>query len=473
VGNAQLLHHLFGAKVRHDAASDRWLLKSDKGLWNEDQEFKIYQFVWQTNRIRLADAMDLKANGAQAKAEKSRQIAWAHKSDSHQSIKSCLAQARALLSIGPDKFDGDPWLLGCPDGVLDLRTGQLLPSIPPDCFISKSTKVSPSPQADCPLWLGFINKITRGDAKLESYLQRLFGYTITGSVREQTLTLMLGAGANGKTTLLNTILSILGDYGLQFDIANLLKSHNDRHSTEMCDLKGRRLVLSTEPDSGRHYREGLLKRLSGGDVITARRVYSDTISFIPTHKLMIVGQSEPLLGSISEADRRRYHFLRFEATFKYETDLDFDPAIHIPRVEGFEDRLESEYPAILRWLLDGCLLWQKDGLNPPESVILSSSEFTTEQDIYQQWLNARCTVGGGCSESTSKLFVSWRKFCAESNEYAGTRRAFTDRLQLKGFKRREIGRDKEPTMLGLMLVNSEDGEDSGELMPEVAKRSIQ
>jgi putative DNA primase/helicase len=461
VGNAQLLHYLFGGKICHDAAADRWLLKSDNGLWREDQEFKIYQIVWETNKLRRADAMEMKAPTALAKEEKARQIAWSHKSDSHHSIQNCLAQARALLSVKPDKFDGDPWLLGCPDRLIDLRTGQVTTPTK-ETFISKTTKISPADKADCPLWLDFLNKALRGDQEVISYLKRLAGYSLTGSTREQALTWFVGGGGNGKSTFLDCLHEIMGDYAHTMRTEPLMMSRHETHPTELMDLKGKRLVVAQETEEGRTWRLVQLKRLTSSDPITARRVHRDSVTFLPSHSLIISCNNQPILSNVGEAERRRFQIVEWKATFKFPDDKTFNPRTDIVRDGRFAFKLEAEYPQILRWMLDGCIEWLELGLTPPASVTTSSDSYLETMDSIQMWLD-QCTLRPSDGfELNSRLWASWTQWCKVQGYFPGLGIThLTSQLKNKGFAISK--RNSEHTargVVGIRLIADPEEDDS-------------
>ena len=273
-------------------------------------------------------------------------------------------------------WDPDHYLLGTPDGTVDLRTGKMrAPS--PDDFITKITETTPADSADCPMWLKFLREATAKDDELITYLQRFCGYLLTGDTREHALLFVYGPGGNGKTVFLNTVSAILGDYAQVAAMETFTSSPTDRHPTDLAMLRGARLVCATETEEGRAWAESRIKQLTGGDPISARFMRQDFFTYTPTFKLVFIGNHKPALRNVDDAARRRFNIV---------------PFIHKPPTpdQQLEHKLCAEWPAILRWMIDGCLAWQRDGLVRPKIVIEATEEYFTEQDIIRLWVEECC-----------------------------------------------------------------------------------
>jgi putative DNA primase/helicase len=259
------------------------------------------------------------------------------------------------LAATAQQWDADPWALNTPDGVVDLRTGEIRPHRPTD-YLAKITAVGPR-NTSCPLWKAHLKRILNDDADLTSYLQRVLGYALTGSTREHALFFAYGVGSNGKSVTVNTVAGILADYAQTATIETFTASFADRHTTELAALRGARLVTASETEEGRRWAESRIKMLTGGDPIRARFMRQDEFEFQPQLKLLISGNHKPGLRSVDEAIKRRFHLIPFTLT--------------IPPVERDADlteKLKSEWPAILSWMIAGCLAWQQTRLNPPAAV---------------------------------------------------------------------------------------------------------
>jgi len=467
-GNALLFAALHHDNVRFDHGSQSWLIRQ-KHFWSPDTKAFVYQLMSETTDWRARNA-PLLANGDSSPDPKTIKAinahrGWARQSKSYRVAQNSLAWAEKLPALATDltKWDADPWVLGTPDGVYDLPSGKLAPTTAvTERYVSLLTSVSPV-MKDCPMWRDFLDKATGGDKALQSYLQRLAGYCLTGSTREQSLIWFLGLGGNGKSTFLETLSAILGTYAHTMRAEVLVAAKYEQHSTELCDLKGKRLVVTSETEQAKSWREALLKRLSGSDTITARRVHKDSITFKPTHKLIIAGNHAPQLSSVSEAERRRYQMVHWNYTFKPLDDPTFETGKDIVRDDYFNQKIEAEHGAILHWAMLGAQEWFKEGLKPPDSVLLDSSEFLHEQDLFEEWLQECCERLPGAYAYTTQLFQNWHGWCQARGEFGGTQRAFTERLKQKGCKPDSIGREKKRIIVGLVLTNP----DANLVVPEL------
>ena len=278
-----------------------------------------------------------------------------------------LALADRRIAATVDQWDADPWLLNTPHGVVDLTTGRPRPHIPEDYF-TKITKVSP--RGDCPRFLAFLTRITGGDVELVAYIQRVLGYALTGLTREHALFFGYGTGANGKSVLLSTVAGLLGDYHKTAPIETFTASHTDRHPTDLASLRGARLVTATETEEGRRWAESRIKQLTGGDTVAARFMRQDFFEYRPAFKLIIAGNHKPLLRSVDEAIRRRFHLIPFAVTIPPEE-----------RDAVLAEKLKAEWPGILAWLIEGCLEWQTEGLRPPQAVLEATEAYLSAEDF--------------------------------------------------------------------------------------------
>jgi putative DNA primase/helicase len=331
------------------------------------------------------------------------------------------ARADPAFAVTAERFDADPWLLGTPTGVVDLRTGEIRRASPDD-YISKQTAVGLAPPgAGTPLWRRFISEACGNDAALVAYLQRVAGYSLTGDTREHALLFVYGPGGNGKSVFLNTIASVMGDYAQTAAMDSFTASRGERHPTELAMLKGARLVTAAETEEGRAWAEARIKALTGGDPISARFMRRDFFSFRPEFKLVIVGNHKPVLRSVDEAARRRFHIVPFTCK----------PACPDKQLEA---KLRDEWPAILRWMTDGTLAWQRDGLAPPDAVIAATHDYFDDQDLLSHWLDGCCNVGANRKATHAELYCSWSRYALDNGDAPGSAKSFTDMMRRRGFE---------------------------------------
>jgi P4 family phage/plasmid primase-like protien len=287
------------------------------------------------------------------------------------------------------------------------------------------TKItSASPQGECPVWREFLATVTGGDTELQLYLQRMAGYCLTGVTSEHALFFLYGTGANGKSVFANTLTAMMGDYATVAAMDMFMASHGDRHPTDMASLRGARVVTAIETEQGSRWAESKLKALTGGDKITARFMRQDFFEFIPQFKLLVVGNHKPSIRNVDEAMRRRLHMIPFTVTI---------PAAK--RDKRLPDRLLAERDGILRWALEGCLEWQRIGLQPPASVLAATEEYFDAEDAVGRWLDERCNLGPNCKATSGALYASWKSWADANGEYAGSNKRFSETLTARGFTR--------------------------------------
>ena len=334
------------------------------------------------------------------------------------------AQADRAFAVTNEIWDREAFLLNTPGGTVELKTGALRDARPKD-FMTKETAVAPADPLHgdgCPQWLAFLDQATQGDKELIRFLQQISGYCLTGDVREHALFFIYGPGGNGKGVFLNTIMKILGDYATTAAMDTFTASKGDRHPTDLAKLMGARLVSASETEEGRAWAESRIKEMTGGDRISARFMRQDFFEFDPTFKLLIVGNHKPILRNVDDAAKRRFNII---------------PFIHQPekRDQQLEAKLKEEWPAILRWMIDGCLDWQRHGLVRPASVGKATDEYFSSQDLFGQWLEECCELHPGKDnrlETAADLFASWKDFAESHGEDVGNSKGLGDKLSQRG-----------------------------------------
>jgi putative DNA primase/helicase len=332
-----------------------------------------------------------------------------------------LARADRRLAATSDQWDADPWRLGTPAGEIDLRTGKMF-TPNPERYITKITAAAPG--GDCLLWHKFLKDVTGGNADLQSFLQRVCGYALTGATSEDALFFFYGTGANGKSVFLKTIAGILDEYHKTAPIETFTVSNSDKHPTDLAMLRGARLVTATETEEGKRWDETKIKALTGGDRIAARFMRQDFFEYVPQFKLLIAGNHRPGIRTVDEAIRRRMNLIPFTVTIPKDK-----------RDPDLADKLKSEWSAILKWMIQGCLAWQRDGLQPPKAVREATDSYLSAEDVLQAFIVDCCTCGPKYDDTLAHLWAGWKDWAIEAGEYVGTKRKFSDRLEDKGFRR--------------------------------------
>lgn len=415
--SADLLTEDSAAQAFAEQESGRLLFCHSSGLWHD-----WTGAAWVPNRMQLAfhRARRLARELCKNEAPKTRYLT---SKTAFASGVERFCRADPAFAVTADQFDADPWLLGTPGGTVDLRTGELRPADPAD-RISKLTAVAPAEAADCPRWLQFLDEATGEDVELIRFLRAWCGYALTGITREHALVFVYGPGGNGKSVFLNALTGILGAYAATAAMDTFTASKGDRHPADMAMLCGARSVTASETEEGRAWAEARIKSLTGGDPITARFMRQDFFTFTPTFKLTVVGNHQPILKNVDEAARRRFRIVPF--TRKPEKPD-----------RQLEEKLKAEWPAILRWMIEGCLDWQANGLVQPQSVASATESYFADQDLFGQWLADECDVdpeNDAKWESVAALYASWSAYAKAAGEDPSSVRNMGPALLKRGLR---------------------------------------
>jgi putative DNA primase/helicase len=336
-----------------------------------------------------------------------------------------LAKADRRIAAAADQFDAQQYLFNSADRTINLKTGKAqLPQQGDYLTKVAGTRLAPVGTPH-PIWTKFLKRVTNNDQEMIKFLQRYVGYCLSGDVSEHCFVFAYGTGANGKSTFIGTIQNIFGDYAVVASMDTFLSSHTDRHPTELAKLRGARLVVATETQAGRTWDEQKIKAITGGEKLTARFMRQDFFDFFPTFKLFVSGNHRPRLRNVDEAMKRRMLLVPF--------------LVCIPKKERdpkLPEKLKKEWPAILRWCLDGCLEWQRIGLAPPTAVVTATNDYFNNEDSLGQWLEDECDVDVGNDrkwDKVSNLFDSWTEYIEANGEKPGSKMAFSEALTGRGF----------------------------------------
>ncbi len=415
LGNAERLAHRHGAELRYCPTWKRWLVW-DGRRWRQDDTGEIVRRAGATVRGIVNEAA-----GAERESWKAL-LKWAATSESAARIKAMISLCESLpgIPVMHSDLDRNPWLLNVENGTLDLRVGELRPHDRAD-LITKLAPVAYDPAAECRRWLALVDRAMGGRADLVAFLQRAVGYSLTGSVREQCLFLFHGGGANGKSTIVESLLALLGDYATAGAPNLLMERPGDPHPTEVADLCGARMVHCPETQKGRRWDEALLKKLTGGDTLKARRMCQDFWGFEPTHKLFVSANHRPRVSGTDHGIWRRIKLVPFLVTIP-EHEQDRDLLV----------KLRAEWPGILRWAVQGCLDWQRYGLGLPEEVRDATAAYRQEQDILGDFLAARCVLDPQIKIARQELRKAYESWCEETGERPHSARTLAAELKERG-----------------------------------------
>jgi putative DNA primase/helicase len=355
-----------------------------------------------------------------------------------------LSRSDRHVAATVEQWDVDPWALNTPSGIVDLRTGGVRPHDPGD-YATKITAAAPDSKCPCPLFKAFLEKIFGGDKQVIGYMQKVFGYALTGVTIEHAMMFFYGTGANGKSVLVSTLSDILGTYHRAASIETFTASNIPRHTADLAALMGARLVTAVETEEGRHWAESKIKTLTGGDKISAQLMRQDYFDFIPAFKLVIAGNHKPGLRSVDEAIRRRFHFVQFNVTIPLEE-----------RDEHLARKLQAEWPGILQWAIEGCLRWQANGLTPPKAISDATAAYLESEDAMAAWIEERCECKASFEDTSANLYASWKAWAELMGESAISSKAFGRNIGSRpGIEPTRIGHAKARGYSGIRVIKTE------------------
>jgi putative DNA primase/helicase len=444
--NAERVIERHGENIRYVPTWNKWLVW-DGARWGVDDTGGAMRSATDTMRAFLAETFDVAASArgelaeeeAQAidgdEASKRRIVAakrkvtasdrlfqWAVSSQNAGKLQSMLTVAKSFAEIAThhDRLDADPWLFNVRNGTIDLRTG-LLREHRRDDLITRLASVDFDATATCPTWIAFLARVMAGDTELVEYLQKISGYSMTGSVREQILTFFHGRGKNGKSVCTRTLHDLFGDYACQAPRQLLFQSKGDRHPTELSVLHGRRLAVCPEIDQGQMFDEALVKDLTGDDVIRCRRMREDFWEYAPTHKLLMYGNHKPIVRGDDEGIWRRMRLVPWLVTIP-ENERDTQ----------LLDKLRAEWAGILAWAVRGCIAWQTQGLREPAAVRGATKAYREESDALGEFFRLRVTFDATATIARRELREAYESHAKDSGaEPVGAKR-FASRLREHG-----------------------------------------
>lgn len=338
------------------------------------------------------------------------------------------AQADRAFAVRSDQWDRNLWLLGTPDGTVNLKTGKLKLAQQSD-FVTKLAIAGPvpleefAPDQHCPRWLEFLRHATGQDEEAIRFLSQWAGYCLTGDTREEALLFVHGPGGSGKSTFINTLAAIVGDYACSMETESLTAQRHARHSTEIARLTGVRLAYASETEAGKAWAENRIKQLTGGDTMVARFMRQDDFEFKPQLKLTIVGNNRPTFEKLDSALRRRFNVLAFDQV----------PA---QPDHGLKAALDAEHPGILAWAIRGCLDWQENGLIRPAKMLRETEEYFASEDVFANWMEENCDLGPDNMAMSSDLLNNLNYFLRRQGRARWTTNQFADEMKSRGFSQK-------------------------------------
>jgi putative DNA primase/helicase len=410
LGNAERIAYEYGHVIKY--VSDMGWLIWDGKRWKLDTKKEIERITAKVLRSLY-------------KSEDETETKWARMCERRNIRMNSIKDLMPLVPGERDDFDRHKYLFNVENGIVDLKTGKLLPH-DREKKLTKITNVEFDENAKSPTWLVFLEQIFKGDKELVDYMQRLVGYSLTGDISEQSMYFLVGGGSNGKSTFVNTIKKVMGDYGLQTKSDTFIKKKDTGANNDIARLVNSRFVSAVESEEGEKLQESLVKTITGGEPILARFLRQEYFEFLPEFKVFFTTNHKPIIGGVDDGIWRRVKIIPFTLSLKpHERD------------KKLEEKLSLEMPGILNWAIEGCLKWQQDGLHEPKVVVDATGNYKEEMDILAPFLNEICYIDEPKNEAVKieakELYNVYDNWCFKSGERTLGNRSFYRMLETKGF----------------------------------------
>lgn len=404
-GNAARFFDMFGDSMVYNHTDKNWLYW-DGRKWQADLNKEAFRraalSIEKMQEELLFYQNQDEENGTDNAKNFAKHIKYTR---SMKGEKALVEMAQQLLPVLPGQLDRHVMAFNTASGIIKLKTGELLPH-DPKWLISKVSEVEYTEQK-CPLWLKFLDEIFEGDRDLIRYIQKAVGYSMTGKTSEQCAFFLFGTGNNGKSTFLDVIRDIMGEYAMNIQPETIMiRTANSAANSDIARLRGARFVTSVEPNEGMRINEGLLKQLTGEDTVTARKLYGNEFEFKPEFKLWMATNHKPIIRGTDTGIWRRIHMIPFTVSIPEDK-----------KDKALKSKLKAEYSGILRWAVEGCLLWQKEGLSMPRAVLDMCKEYRREMDVISAFIEDRCEERKGAYAQSAQLYSAYTEWCDSNNEY--------------------------------------------------------
>lgn len=423
LGNAERLVYYHGKDIRFSGEIG-WLMWNGK-YWDADSKMAIESIAAKTFRSLYKESKKAKEDENKALAKQTYE--WAQKCERRSIRMSSILDTRPMVSVVKAELDNHSFLFNCSNGVLDLKKGKLLPHNR-DLLLTKIANVTYDPTAKCPSWLKFLDSIfedQEGKEEIIEFLQKAIGYTLTGDISEQVIFFLYGTGRNGKSTFINTVQALLGDYGRQTNSETFIKKKNDNGiNNDIARLDGARFVSAVESEEGQQLAESLVKQITGGEKMSARFLRQEFFEFKPEFKVFFTTNHKPIIKGSDEGIWRRMRLVPFTVKIPIEK-ID----------KNLPEKLAAEMPGIFNWALEGFAKWQKDGLGEPDVIKQATQGYRADMDIIAPFLDEVCIVNPLAKVEAKSLYQEYKVWCYANGEMELKNRTFYRQLETKGYKK--------------------------------------
>jgi putative DNA primase/helicase len=442
---AQHLADFYGEDTKFCAERGSWFVwDNDAGLWRRDEQ--SLQTLRRIQTVCKASALFVRNDprfGSEAAA-----LRMARQIETARTVKGIeyLARSQPEVALAASSLDQDLWVLNTPGGLIDLRTGRVRSARRED-YCTRTAAVALDEWGDCPEFFLFLEAITCGDEELQDWLQVFFGMLLTGDTSLHVLTMFIGSGRNGKSTLADLVLRIMGGYASKIASSVLMTDrHGNRHQTEIAQLMGLRAAFASEVNQGDRWDEAKIKELTGDEFLNARFMYRDNFVFRRTHRFLVLGNYRPQVTAIDPAIRGRLRLVPFRADFTGREDRELP------------ERLWAEAGAILAWMVEGARLWCESRRLPPCKVIEDETgDYFESQSTVENWIELELELQGDARSKSGELYRAYRAWKEARGEFPLSLTVWGQTMAKRFKKRVSDG----VWYLGVQLRHQQAGSDEG------------
>ncbi|GMB01862.1 phage/plasmid primase, P4 family [Pelosinus sp. IPA-1] len=437
LGSAERLLHQNAGNIRYCPEISSFLLWDGK-RWEKNNDGGIKRLI-----IKMVKDLHDTRNIPEPEV----QLKWAKSCESRAKLESIAEIVKFLpdVPLSINEIDKEKYLINCMNGTINLKSGELMPHNKKH-NISHLLPYTYKPynvNADCRQWIKFLCEITNNDLEVMRYLWKLAGLCLSGDTTEHVLNIFYGAnGRNGKGVFLEMIQRILGELQCVMPFATFEPKNAGGIPNDVARIAGKRLVIAQESNEGKRLDEAVIKSLTGGDMLTGRFLRAEYFDFFPTHKIILVTNNKPVIKETSNAIWSRIRLIPFEVSFAGRED------------KKLREKLESELPEILAWMVAGFAEWQSEGLQPPQSIKDACNEYRSEEDVVQTFIDENCYINENCQVGAKELYQTFIKWCEVNGEKPIGKKIFNNRIRGRGFNE-VIGSWRMVKFIGIGLANIE------------------
>ncbi len=431
-GNTERFLDVFGDLSRHSYVNKVWYFYNGKN-WEIDNGGVVRKWVDMTVDMLKSEPVIVPEGTSDDDKEKiiEAKAKFVKRSRNNAGKEAMMRELKHNIAVLPNEFDNDDMLLNAQNGYVDLSNGIIYDHDIKKMF-TRISNVEYTDKTDCPRWELFLEQVFDNDQELIKYVQKAVGYSLTASTKEQVMFFIYGNGRNGKSVFLDIVSELMGTYGMSMQADSLMvkRGGSSGHNEDIARLDGARFVTSSEPNEGVRLDEGLIKQLTGGDPVSASFKGGHVFDYKPQYKLWVATNHKPIIRGNDDGIWRRLPLIPFTVQ------------IPIDKVDkNLPSKLRLELPGILNWAVEGCLMWQREGLTPPETIQKATMDYRKEMDVIGSFIEECCEIDSGLKIGATEIYKVYDKWAREMNEHNFSQTQFgkkmADRFEKKHTK---IGR---------------------------------